>query len=201
VVGDGNVYVASQSCYMNAFALDSGAPVWSTTLPNQTCSLWAPVANGRVYVVNDNPFQQLDTLYALNASTGATTWSVTVPSNGASALPPIVANGLVYLNAFSSPLRAYNATTGALLWSSPLGVANWTIPVVANATTGAGLWNTVVGGDGAQITYATVADGVAYVIVSQPNNASTIKTFHLPTAAHKSPKGPTPSGPHRSQTH
>jgi hypothetical protein len=53
---------------------------------------------------------------------------------------------------------------------------------------------------GAHITYATVADGVVYVIVSQPNNASTIKTFHLPTAASKPPNRPTPTSPHRSRT-
>lgn len=190
----------------------TGAQLWSTALPSQSCAVGTTVANGQVYVINTNTVQQLDTLYALNASTGATTWSVTVPSFGAGAPAPTVANGIVYLKTYQSASKAYNALTGALLWSSPLGVANWTIPVVANgvlyvasgqdvitanATTGARLWSAVVGGDGAHITYATVADGVVYVIVSQPNNASTIKTFHLPTAA---PNGPTPSGPHRSRT-
>jgi outer membrane protein assembly factor BamB len=166
-------------------------------------------------VVNTNTVQQLNSLYALNASTGATTWSVTVPSLGGGTPAPTVANGIVYLKKYQSANNAYNALTGALLWSSPLGTANVTIPVVANgvlyvasgtvlitanATTGAGLWNAVVGGNGAQIAYATVADGVVYVIISQPNNASTINTFHLPTAASRPPNGPTPSGPHRSRT-
>jgi eukaryotic-like serine/threonine-protein kinase len=77
------------------------------------------LANGVLYTAED----QSDDVYAINASTGAVEWNVA--GTGSDNAAPAVANGVVYVPMAAGTVAAYDASTGALLWTSPdLGFLN-----------------------------------------------------------------------------
>lgn len=84
-------------------------------------------AEGKVFVTQYTYFSQSTNLYALDAATGNTLWSVDF-GYIFSANPPAYDNGNVYVQTGNhtpgSYLRAYNATTGAPIFSSPFS-AQW----------------------------------------------------------------------------
>jgi outer membrane protein assembly factor BamB len=167
-VRHGTVYATTYSDEkIYAFDAATGAIRWSrATLAG--CCLTGPVtiANGLPYV-ND------DALYVFNATTGAPVFKT---ANRGYFDTPAVSNGVVYLQTKNN-LVARNASTGALLWSSPtIGGDNITslTPAVDghtvvvgtpdsliayNTTSGARRW-AISGGE----DYATpaIANGVVY---------------------------------------
>ena len=103
-----------------------------------------------------------------------------VPSNGqllwscatlAGSSSPVVANGIGYVGSnvgYDDYLYAFNATTGALLWSNTTGGDSLSCPAVSNgvvyafnATTGANLWNYTMAD--LMLDSPAVANGVVYV--------------------------------------
>jgi eukaryotic-like serine/threonine-protein kinase len=76
-----------------------------------------------------------DNLYALNAKKGSLLWSVTPntqPCTGKINSSPSIANGVLYVNGGPDNTNpsAYNATTGAELWSSPSTAGTLQMPPV-----------------------------------------------------------------------
>jgi len=127
---------------------------------------------------------------------------------------PAVANGVVYVGSEDSKLYAFNATTGAVLWTATTGtgiyssspaVANGVVYVGSvdgnlsafNATTGAPLWNATTGNS--MVSSPAVANGVVYVgsgdkhlyafDLNNANNAETsVHTRPQTAALHPDPR-------------
>ncbi len=112
-VADGIVYSCSGDGKLYAIRAD-GTPAWiSTALHN----VGQPpiVANGIVYVGAWDVEGQVWKLMALNAQTGDVIWQSSAASS-----PVSFGAGRIYA-AVGVGLRAFDAATGALLWSSPFG--------------------------------------------------------------------------------
>jgi outer membrane protein assembly factor BamB len=144
-VSGGVVYASTEWTGTNAtvYAVKAttGATLWSYAYgtENWCGGAEAPsppaIAKGVVY------FQGVDgNLYALKAKNGSLMW-VETPNEGECdhyTSSPSIANGVVYINGgdnagFDANTTAYNATTGALLWSSPSPHGTLEMPpVVAN---------------------------------------------------------------------
>lgn len=123
---------------------------------------------------NFNPYENL--LTPSNVSGLALDWSYHLAHSHYTS-SPAVANGMVYIGSSDDKIRAFNATTGALLWSYTTGGSIFSSPAVANgmvyvgsydgklyaldATTGALLWSYTTG-FGIESS-PTVVNGVVYV--------------------------------------
>jgi outer membrane protein assembly factor BamB len=106
-----------------AFNGVTGAPLWSYGAP-ECNEAPAAIAGNRVY------FRAADNkIHALNAATGQELWSTAWGASSSVSL----ANGVMYLSgAIHAPAaRAYDATTGRLLWSTPVHAAKYRPPPVA----------------------------------------------------------------------
>lgn len=95
-------------------------PLWSVDLGASVS--YPLIANNHVYVTTGDNQTEGMKLYALNAATGQVDWSVAFkefyPTDSAA-----YDNGRVFVfnnNFTSSTMSAYDASTGDLLWSSPL---------------------------------------------------------------------------------
>jgi outer membrane protein assembly factor BamB len=71
------------------------------------------LANGVLYLASDISSD----VYAIDASTGAVEWSA--QGTGSINAAPAVANGVVYVPMEANTVAAYDASTGAPLWTSP----------------------------------------------------------------------------------
>ena len=132
-VANGVVYVSDGNGTLYAFDATGNtncsgtpktcSPLWTSSLGTFPSSLGGgspTVSGGVVYVTGGG------VLYAINAASGATLWDD--PTNGTLS-NPVVANGVVYVG-FSvfvltgkvsvADVRAYDATSGALLWTSAM---------------------------------------------------------------------------------
>ncbi len=185
-VVNGLVYAGSSDTYMYAFDAKTGKVVWKTSGGGWPIGGSSAVANGIVYTGSDD-----GNLYAFNARTGAVLWTATV---GGFVDSPTVSNGIVYVGTSGAPLHpheccshsirpgagdefeAFNAKTGALLWSaytsyidSTPAVANNIVYVSSsdkdlyafNAKTGASIWTAQTGA--AIDASPSVVNGVLYV--------------------------------------
>lgn len=120
-----------QQGFVKALRLGSGAQVWSRPLPAPPFGGLAE-ADGVVYVqadVEGSPGTP-DT-FALSSATGAVIWSRV---GGAGALPPTVANGVLYLVELvpNFAFHTYNAATGAPLGSLATSTDTWSEPMVSH---------------------------------------------------------------------
>ncbi|HLY04320.1 MAG TPA: PQQ-binding-like beta-propeller repeat protein [Rhizomicrobium sp.] len=110
-VVDGIAYFGS--ALGSVFAIDAatGAQLWSAPISADNAASSPAVANGAVYINGDK-------LFSFDAKTGAQLWSSSILDGTSS---PAVAGGVVYCSGRGA-LAAFNATTGAVLWSvSPGG--------------------------------------------------------------------------------
>jgi len=158
---NGVVYIGGNNGGL--WAVANGGQVWYDGLPGAASA--PAVVNGVAYFLDDS-----NSLDALDASNGSHLWTQYL--GGYVLGSPVVANGTVY--AGTANMYAFNATTGAILWSYSTGnevgtpaVANGVVYVPSgndlyalNATTGALEWNTDIGGG---VSAPAVANGVVYV--------------------------------------
>jgi outer membrane protein assembly factor BamB len=172
-VVSGNAYAETDNGTFYALDAATGALRWGASVTSGSSISTPAVVNGVLYFTASDGY-----LYAFNAAgcgamTCAPLWKVYLQNF--QAVDPMVANGVIYVGAnFRSNIAAYNATTGALLWSTPLnaGVAFFRAPALANgvvyvgadvlyafnASTGALLWTSTGSGDSAP----TIANGIVY---------------------------------------
>ena len=169
---------------------ESGKKNWVCDLPSASVND-APVAggNGFVYVMlGSSETDQTNTLHAVDASTGKISWSTFVDGTPSR---PVVANGRLFVSAFdnqqqesskhsewsSTTVHAFNAHSGARLWSSANVGNQWATPVVVDgkvltsaesssffaldAATGDRLWEATV--DGYNGLAPAVEDGRAFL--------------------------------------
>jgi outer membrane protein assembly factor BamB len=164
----------------------------SSTAPNTNQTLWtfappygffeyesAAIVGGVLYVgsLNSYNYGAFD-FYALNASTEATIWTAQ-PDPAPISDCPAVANGVVYVGRMDGYLCAYNAATGAEIWSYLLKSNSYIIssPSVAygivyigspdnnvyalNAATGTFVWKYNTGSTVS--SSPAIANGIVYV--------------------------------------
>lgn len=160
-----------------------GSELPTSTLPAWTKDLGAPlsyplIADGRVFVTTAMPNGGYgNRLYALNAATGAILWGpVTVPGTYFGVGLSYDA-GRVFVFMFDGALRAFNAATGAGLWTTQLPsywndgpptayggmvftVGNYVLSGLDGAT-GAILWN-ASGGTTDWVSPAVSSEGVYF---------------------------------------
>lgn len=90
-------------------------------------SSWSSAAegDGMVYVAASLVYSDEPDLFALEAATGAVRWSARAGGSYSSESAPTLANGVLYTGSYDdrrgSSLKAYNASTGALLGSWAAG--------------------------------------------------------------------------------
>jgi len=193
-VANGIVYVGDRANHLFAINAYTGAIKWENTLSDEVWGSPA-VANGMVYIGTGWPGETTSgTFYAFNASTGGggiPVWKKTLP-DGNIASSPTVAYGNVYVGRGDHNLTAWNATTGAHVWtfktdypvySSPAvynGTVYFSVPessggdniLAVNATTGEKVWDAkhAPGYDGTYVdagaelgSSPAIADGVLYI--------------------------------------
>jgi outer membrane protein assembly factor BamB len=135
-VADGVVYVTDRGDPGHLFAINAktGAIKWENTLLDGSWTSPA-VANGMVYVGTGWPGSDTPgTFYAFNASTGGggtPVWSKTLPY-GPVGSSPAVAYGNVYVGRGDHNVSAWNATTGAVVWTFPTSTEVYSSPAVYN---------------------------------------------------------------------
>ena len=178
-VAQGVVYVGSANTTIYALNAKTGALLWSYQAGAPIMQGSPAAANGVVYAAS------YDSLYALNAASGALLWSSGSAWGNSS---PAVAHGVVYAGSFDDSVYAFDAITGAQLWSYPTGDQIFmSSPAVANgvvyigstdgnvyafdAVTGAKLWSYPIGSEAAPV----VVNGMVYI---SANNS--VYAFGLP---------------------
>jgi MYXO-CTERM domain-containing protein len=134
VVSDGKVYTGNSASDFFAADLASGDIAWQTTLADGggEWSYWLmgtpAMAAGRLYVPS-----QAERLFAVDAASGATLWTVSAGDSvlhpthyevvtRSFASSPVVTGGIVWAGAADGILRAIDAATGDVVWSTDLGV-------------------------------------------------------------------------------
>jgi outer membrane protein assembly factor BamB len=123
---EGVAYVGSKDGKVYALDAVTGRVIWSF-LTGGPVEASPAVAQGLVYVGSNG-----GTLYALDAKTGAVRWSK--PASFSYLCAPIVTDGVVYLAEWSTHLlRAFDALTGADLWSADIGGTANSVVVVDKA--------------------------------------------------------------------
>jgi outer membrane protein assembly factor BamB len=170
VVANGLIYATSYLGRLDAFDANTGTGKWSHDMGTAYGNIAPAVAKGVVYAGSN------DGLFAFEAKSGTKLWSTPTGTFGDQFSSPVVANGVVYVSSDGGKLFAFNATTGAPLWSVNAGVA-FSTPAVAhgvvyianstellalNATTGSELWASPAGKFGTSSS-AAVANGVVYL--------------------------------------
>jgi outer membrane protein assembly factor BamB len=123
---------------------------------------------------SDNPYENV--LSPASASGLTTAWSVAINENSYVNSSPTIADGALYVGSSDANLHAFDASTGALLWSAPLHDVVSSSPAVANgvvfatdgnlfafdASTGSQLWEDDLSATSAYSSPA-VANGVVYI--------------------------------------
>ena len=109
--GDGAVYVADNSGYVNAMSATDGSLLWHVQIGEQGSGTSSSLATspGVVYASSFD-----GSVVALSAATGATLWQDQVNP----VTPPTVAGGVIYVNTRGGDLLALNASDGTTRWST-----------------------------------------------------------------------------------
>ncbi len=168
-VKGGNVYASTYyGGRVYDFAAGTGKIIWSQTPSG--CCLTGPVsiAGGLAYVLNGG-------LHVYNATTGGRVFT----TGSGYYETPAVSNGVVYIQSVND-LVALDASTGALIWSSPtmggdavssltpavdgntVVVGTTRYLIAFNATTGARRWTIDGGFDTTDYLVPAIANGVVY---------------------------------------
>jgi outer membrane protein assembly factor BamB len=175
---DGTLYVSFLTGHiLRAYNAVTGELRWEFPGPTM-----APTVVGGVVYAADH----LRSLWAIDAQTGRKRW-VTHARLGGFGVGVAVARGVVYAGGHepdgTSPVYAFDATTGALIWRTMTGGSVDPTPAVANGTvfassgdqllyalnarTGRIRWTADIGG--AETSSPAVANGVVYVGSSDSN--------------------------------
>jgi outer membrane protein assembly factor BamB len=114
---NGKVFVVDWNGLLRAYDAATGTPLWTLQLGNQF-SVSAPptVSNGVLY---DSASGVGGNLYAVNVSTGTLKWTANAV-NGDMCSPAVV-NGTVFVSYAGQYVQAFNASTGAAVWTHTIG--------------------------------------------------------------------------------
>jgi outer membrane protein assembly factor BamB len=110
-VSGGKVYVQTAHT-VEAFSASTGGHLWSgTTAPSSMASSWDLAVDGSTVVAVTPQY-----VIAFDASSGARLWKHNAGSE-IGQFPPAIADGVVYVGAFTDGLQAFREATGAVLYS------------------------------------------------------------------------------------
>jgi|HubBroStandDraft_1064217.scaffolds.fasta_scaffold04135_5 outer membrane protein assembly factor BamB len=149
VVAGAMVYVASDiSGALYAFDAAQGKPVWSVPNTPARFSTTPAVSNRILYVGGLDTYLNEAALYALDAKTGKQLWETVLGVNEGAGMvsSPVVVDGVVYVGSPAGYVNALDATTGAIIWQSPIWGDGYAAPAVNNGIVYYG-----AGGFGAQV--------------------------------------------------
>ncbi len=136
VIANGIAYVGTVQGFLVAFDITNGNTLW--TFAARGPIYGSPtIQNGIAYFGSVNyPAEGLigNYFYALNATDGSLIWENYL-DKGADWVDPIVSNGVVFVpsalkEAVSGGFSAFDATTGATLWSFATGYGIWSTPTM-----------------------------------------------------------------------
>lgn len=129
---DGKLYITTGAGKAYAVDAKTGKEIWNTELGGMANMSCPAVYKGRVYVsMSVKAF-----LYCLDGKSGNIVWKGTIPdatNTGMGDVSPAVAEGVVVMDAVTSPkkengkttmntvIRAYNADDGKVLWTDSMG--------------------------------------------------------------------------------
>jgi outer membrane protein assembly factor BamB len=169
IAPNGTVYAATyETGTVYAFNPTNGHVLWST-VPGSCCYGPVSISGTTAYVAGGLG------LYAMNAATGGEKFNV-----AAGGIEDVAISGGVAFAETTDTVQAYNAATGAHLWTSATApgddysslapaVDGNTVVVVTpqyvfayNATTGAQLWSIDSGADNTDYAAPSIANGVVY---------------------------------------
>ncbi len=112
---DGTLYVPNDNFRTYALDRDTGRPRWAFKTLDQTWSSPAYDAANRRVVFGSNFFLfGTPSTFSVDAASGEQRWAA--QTQGATVASPLVAGGRVYAGSFDGYLRAYDSTSGRLLW-------------------------------------------------------------------------------------
>jgi len=112
-VADGAVYVGTTDSHVYAFDAETGALRWATPVGGYEVTSPVTVAKGLVYAGT------IGGAFAISTKTGIVKWS-TGPIIHVEWAAPAVSDGIAYFGNAANELRAFDAGTGASLWSQYL---------------------------------------------------------------------------------
>ena len=127
-VSDDTVIVSSDSGAVYALGAATGKQRWVFALPTADTHIYTTPAlgSGVAYIASAGPNAAL---YALDIATGQTRWSVS--QAGGFDGPPLLIGQTLYVGAnLADTFHAYNATTGASLWSFDTASQVHTLPAI-----------------------------------------------------------------------
>jgi outer membrane protein assembly factor BamB len=173
-VANGILYIGSFDGSLYAFDPHDGTQLWYAPTGGGIIDSSPAVVNGVVYIGSGNS-TVIGTMNAYDAQTGRLQWVAT--AGDLFTATPAVSNGVVYAGSQDGHMYAWDAATGAQLWTALSAMFVFT-PAVANgvvyvgahipdlvyaldATTGATLWT--ANAFGVDSAGPVVANGVVYV--------------------------------------
>ena len=133
---NGIAYVGTVQGFLVAFDIGTGNTLWTFAAKGPIYSS-PTIANGIAYFGSVNyPAGGLigNYAYAVNATDGSLIWENYL-DNGADWVDPLVSNGRVFVSSalkegMSGGFSAFDATTGATLWSFATGYGIWSTPTM-----------------------------------------------------------------------
>ncbi len=164
-VGDSNAVFIKTTSSLIALNQRSGDLIWETKVGSQVSSRPAIEAGERVFVTDEGQ------LWAFDAASGEVLWSQ--PLEDTSSWVTDASNDIVLVNLISNNISAYDAKTGAKLWSTEVGrgyiqayIENKSVYIVDhgitayNALHGNQIWHRDQGATGQSV----FANGVIYFL-------------------------------------
>ena len=127
------VYAASGRIQLK-MDLATGHVIWQKTLPRENRAVSTPAVGEGLVVLHIDQGTSQEVYTARSSATGQVVWSRAYASLGHGVLTssPAIANGVVYVGAYESIVRAFEAATGRLLWDATLDGAAMSSPSIVN---------------------------------------------------------------------
>jgi len=138
-IEDGRVFAGGQDGLVYAVDVLTGRVVWKVKTSGEADAAPA-VSGGTVFAVSEDPVTGEGRLFALDAATGKRVWSFSwtysPPSIGVATSGVTVDGSRVYGGFGDALVRAFDANTGRVLWSTPVrdGFSPLTTPAVSGGS-------------------------------------------------------------------
>ena len=186
-VGGGRLVTVNGN-HVVALAPATGAVLWTSPLAGQLLS--QPVVTPNMIFIEGDDNRDVGRVWGIDPATGAIRWTSVPPLENFGVSMPAYADGRVFAGTIGK-LRAFDAGTGALLWTAPvddalnrqtLVVTGGTVYFVGNhvnafdAATGTHRWTTLLGNE--VDTNPAVAGGLLYVGTTGDSCPSCFRDIH-----------------------